>query len=98
MEVITSSEMIYVAEEEDSKKQMLYWQVLLQHLESWSDISEQVDIQFSDGNAEKMSWIVLAALSSTIREYLDYVDKSTILDPIVIVPDLDHEDFKVFKR
>lgn len=99
MEALSSSEMIFVNEEdeEDGKRQILHWQVLLEHLQ-FDDISDQVDIRFSDGKKDRMPYLVLATLSPVLKEYLNFVDTSTILEPLIVIPDLPLEDFVIFKK
>ena len=68
---------------------------ILKHAEHYLE-DEQLDIKLADG-AVKMPWLVMAAMSPLFKDYWSYINDSTIMEPLVLIPDLNVEDFKVFK-
>ena len=68
---------------------------ILKHAEHYLE-DEQLDIKLADG-AVKMPWLVMAAMSPLFKDYWSYINESTIMEPLVLIPDLNVEDFKVFK-
>ena len=55
------------------------------------------ELQFSNGN-DYLPWILLASFSSLLKDYLKFIDTSTILEPSIVVPDLEYEEFLIFKK
>ena len=90
-----------IVEEEDSEVQS--WESpknkqfrhILKHAEHYLE-AEQLDIKLADGTV-KMPWLVMAAMSPLFKDYWSYINESTIMEPLVLIPDLNVEDFKVFK-
>ena len=70
--------------------------MILRHAENFSQ-EEQLELQLSNGSV-KMPWLVMAVLSPVFKDYLSYIEKSTILEPLIVIPDLSVEDFLVFKE
>ena len=68
---------------------------ILKHAEHYLEV-EQMDIKLADG-VVKMPWLVMAAMSPLFKDYWSYINESTIMEPLVLIPDLNVEDFKVFK-
>ncbi len=58
---------------------------------------EQVEIQLSDG-CVKLPKLILASLSPLLKDYLTFIENSTILEPLIILPDLLFEDFFIFQE
>ena len=56
-----------------------------------------VEIQLKDGT-DNLPVLVLASLSPHLKEYLLYIDNSTILEPLVVIPHMSSSDFQVFKK
>ena len=40
----------------------------------------------------------MASFSSLLKDYLKFIDTSTILEPSIILPDLEYEEFLIFKK
>lgn len=92
---------VWQYDEEDDKqlqkvKKFEHSMVILKYAEFFNE-QDQVEIRLSDGNV-KMPWLVLASLSPIFKEYLDFIDKSTILEPLVIIPELKKSDLLVLKK
>ena len=91
-----------VEEEEDSEDQS--WESpknkqfrhILKHAEYYLE-EEQLDLKLADG-VVKMPWLVMAAMSPLFKNYWSYINESTIMEPLVLIPDLKVEDFNVFKK
>ena len=69
---------------------------IIQHAENFL-MDEQLEIQLANGSI-KMPWLIMAGLSSIFKDYLSYIEKATLMEPLVIIPDLNVEDFQVFKK
>ena len=88
--------------EEDSEDQSLespknkQFRHILKHAEYYLE-EEQLDLKLADG-VVKMPWLVMAAMSPLFKDYWSYINESTIMEPLVLIPDLNVEDFIVFKK
>ena len=77
-------------------QQHWHWRLILDYCNFSSDTI--VEIQLKDGT-DSLPVLVLASLSSQMmKEYLQYVDNSTILEPLVVIPHLSSNDFQLFKK
>ena len=70
--------------------------MILKHAEHFLH-EEQLEIQLANGSV-KMPWLVMAVLSPVFKEYLSYIEESTILEPLVLIPDLAVDEFLVFRK
>ena len=77
-------------------KKLEHSMVILQYSESFL-FEDQVTIILAQNESVQLPLLILAALSDTFKEYLKFIDSSTILEPLVIIPDLALEEFNVFK-
>ena len=70
--------------------------MIVKHAEHFLQ-EEQLEIQLANGSV-KIPWLIMAVLSPVFKDYLSYIEESTLMEPLVLIPDLDVEDFQVFKK
>jgi hypothetical protein len=83
--------------EKEKEKKLAHALKILKFLKKHQDKDDEVLIKFADGSATA-PWILLASLSPLMSDYLHFVDKSTIKEAMVILPDLSLEDYLTFTK
>ena len=81
----------------ENNKKCLHATTMLEYIKHVS-FEDQIELKFGSGNIDHLPWISLASFSSFLKEYLNFIDKSTVYEPCVILPDLDYDDFIIFKK
>ena len=90
------SEYNFVSPPENNKK-CLHASTMLEYI-NHVPFEDQIELKFGSGNTDYLPWISLASFSSFFKTYLNFIDKSSVHEPCVILPDLDYTDFIIFKK
>ena len=84
----------------ENNKKCLHATTMLEYIKH-VPFEDQIELKFGgSGNniIDHLPWISLASFSSFLKDYLNFIDKSTVYEPCVILPDLDYDDFIIFKK
>ena len=81
----------------ENNKKCLHASTMLEYI-NHVPFEDQIELKFGSGNTDYLPWISLASFSSYLKTYLNFIDKSSVYEPCVILPDLDYTDFIIFKK
>ena len=81
----------------ENNKKCLHATTMLEYI-NHVPFEDQIELKFGSGNTDYLPWISLASFSSFLKTYLNFIDKSSVHEPCIILPDLDYTDFIIFKK